>query len=210
MAAFTEEPTLATAAWLDFKAHILRLLEAGHLGLARELWESVVEIDHHPALPLSALSIEGLPPIKRMPCLVQPCTRCSTKRGGFKFPWIGLWTKRAVLVRADRPPSEAWRRYSECGAQLSFDEVRRASLRVSAAELAPQHVVDLTAAVASEQSPLEISDFFLAWRGSPPLSRYPLGAGRDHREHGQGEPSLGMVGRLVSWYLPPPSLHNLC
>ena len=29
VAAFTEEPTLATAAWLDFKAHILRLLEAG-------------------------------------------------------------------------------------------------------------------------------------------------------------------------------------
>ena len=66
VAAFTEEPTLATAAWLDFKAHILRLLEAGHVGLARELWESVVEIDHHPALPISALSIEGMPPIKSL------------------------------------------------------------------------------------------------------------------------------------------------
>ena len=164
VAAFTEEPTLATAAWLDFKAHILRLLEAGHVGLARELWASVVEIDHHPALPISALSIEGMPPIKRMPCLIEPCQRCSTKRGGFRFPWIGLWTKRAVLVQANRPPSEAWRLYSESDAHLSFDEIRRASIGISAVELVPQHVVELTEAVASDRSSLAISDLFLAWR----------------------------------------------
>ena len=47
-----------------------------------------------------------LPPLRRMPCCQNHCFRCENRRGGFQFPFIGIWTRRAVLSRRGATPAE--------------------------------------------------------------------------------------------------------
>ena len=43
-----------------------------------------------------------------MPCCVENCQRCAAHFGGFKFPWLGLWNSRGVVLPPDVAPNEAW------------------------------------------------------------------------------------------------------
>ena len=33
-----------------------------------------------------------------------PCTRCERRLGGFRFPWLGTWTRRAVVAQTGTSP----------------------------------------------------------------------------------------------------------
>ena len=48
-----------------------------------------------------------------MPCMESPCVRCDTHRGGFRFPFVGIWTmtKKAVLAQTGEGLQAAWNRY---------------------------------------------------------------------------------------------------
>ena len=43
-----------------------------------------------------------------MPCCVENCQRCAAHFGGFKFPWLGLWNSRGVVLPPDVAPNETW------------------------------------------------------------------------------------------------------
>ena len=120
VAIHTRAEILHTAAWMDFANYICQLLGAGRLREARLLWESVVEVIHIGTDPsIDLMGFPELPGLLRMPCMESPCVRCSTRRGGFRFPWIGIWTRVAVLAQPGDQPSEAWTRYHGAEAQLS-------------------------------------------------------------------------------------------
>ena len=112
IAVHTDEALLSTGAWMDFSAHVLQLQLRGEHDKAWNLWDSVFEVVHlgiDPATPV--LQNLDLPPVRRMPCCRPHCERCSQGRGGFRFPFIGVWTRKAVFPRDGATVAATWDRY---------------------------------------------------------------------------------------------------
>ena len=99
----TEETLLHAAAYMDFQTYVRSLLSAGHGDLALQVWTSVAEVVHFPPPDEEIVDVAGLPAMRRMPCLDATCERCRRGQGGFRFPWVGVWCRRAVLVRPGIP-----------------------------------------------------------------------------------------------------------
>ena len=59
--------------------------------------------------------VAEMPPSVKMPCCDPTCARCSEHRGGFKFPWIGQWSSRGVVIPAHVAPDAAWDFYYDPG-----------------------------------------------------------------------------------------------
>ena len=59
-----------------------------------------VEVLHAPFMqtPLSVVDSGEIPHLQFAPC-TDECARCDVSLGGFKFPFIGAWCRRAVLVQ---------------------------------------------------------------------------------------------------------------
>ena len=90
-------------ALLKSRAHVEGLLARGGRAGALALWESVVVFIHEPHIPDAEFVVDGLPPLEECPCTISPCPRCEQGRGGFRFPWLGIWTRRSVLAQRHRP-----------------------------------------------------------------------------------------------------------
>ena len=112
LAVHTDRPILSTGAYLDFKRHVDYLLQQGHHGQARLLWLSAVEVLRAPFAqpPLPVADSGEIPHLQFEPCIDAPCARCDGSLG-FKFPFIGTWCRRAVLVQEGATASEAWAAY---------------------------------------------------------------------------------------------------
>ena len=112
-AVHTDRPILSTGAYLDFKRHVGNLLEQGKHGEARMLWLSAVEVLHAPFVqaPLPLVDSGEIPHLQFAPCIDAQCARCDGSLGGFKFPFIGTWCRRAVLVQEGASAEEAWAAY---------------------------------------------------------------------------------------------------
>ena len=105
----SNEALLSAGAWMDFNQHIHELCLCGRWFQARTLWLSVFEGVHlgvDPATPV--VQPLDLPPLRRMPCCQSPCFRCENRRGGFQFPFAGIWTRRAISSRRGATPAETW------------------------------------------------------------------------------------------------------
>ena len=112
VAVHTDEVLLSTGAWMDFSQHINTLVLGGQLDEARVLWGSVFEVVHmgvDPSTPV--LQSHDMPPIRRMLCCKTPYVRCETGRGGFQFPFIGTWARRAVFAQDGGAVAATWDRY---------------------------------------------------------------------------------------------------
>ena len=116
MAVHTDRPILSTGAYLDFKRHVGNLLQQGNHGQARLLWLSAVEVLHAPFVqtPLPVADSGEIPHLQFAPCIDAHCARCDGSLGGFKFPFIGTWCRRAVLVQGGASAAEAWAAYHGC------------------------------------------------------------------------------------------------
>ena len=121
----TEETLLHAAAYMDFQTYVRSLLSAGHGDLALQVWTSVAEVVHFPPPDEEIVDVAGLPAMRRMPCLDATCERCRRGQGGFRFPWVGVWCRRAVLVRPGIMPDEAWRQWHEDEQHLTHHEVHQ-------------------------------------------------------------------------------------
>ena len=103
VAVHTEFKMLSTAAWWDFKQHIIRVQARGDRVATLRLWQSVGMVCIFPRKNgESAFEVPGLPPILLLPCTEDQCQRCRDRVGGFRFSWIGIWTRRHEMVRV--PP----------------------------------------------------------------------------------------------------------
>ena len=149
VAVHTYEPLLATAAWLDTAQHLRALMAAGQTVAAWRIFASVVEIRHAPAGPVLSSTIPGLPPFRRVPCVAADCARCREGRGGFQFPFVGLWTRRGVFPPPDANGAEAWERLARWLATETCDLLSLEAVRsgISVLEICPTHVGCLVEAV---------------------------------------------------------------
>ena len=108
VATHTAHAVLSAAAFADFQSEVVRLQAAGDGRGAVRLWTSAVEVVHKPWGRLPMVRPPGLPPLRWSPCMDATCQRCLEQKGGFKFPWLGPWTRRRVLVAHGITPAEAW------------------------------------------------------------------------------------------------------
>ena len=113
VAGHTDLQVLHAAAATEFLQHVRTLLAEGREPEARQWWASVVEFVHLPPPEEQVVEIRGLPPMQRVACSIRGCQRCLERRGGFRFPWIGPWSRRSIVVETGHTPDEAWRRYHE-------------------------------------------------------------------------------------------------
>ena len=173
LAVHTDRPILSTGAYLDFKRHVDYLLQQGHRGQARLLWLLV-------ACPFRATARAcGRQWGDTAPCIDAPCARCDGSLGGFKFPFIGTWCRRAVLVQEGATASEAWAAYHGCYEGIACQRLWCSGLR------AQDIILMYVSAVA--------------WPGG--IWRPPLGQSHS------GEASPWVAGRWeVMWHPPMRSL----
>ena len=77
-----------------------------------------------------------------------PCFRRESRRGGFQFPFIGIWTRGAVLSRRRATPAETW--------QLA------PGLEVQ--DFVPQHMERLCKRLALGMDGISLDYLFSQWR----------------------------------------------
>ena len=66
-----------------------------------------IEVCHSPYVMATGTDSDLFFPLPKMPCCVENCQRCAAHFGGFKFPWLGLWNSRGVVLPPDVAPNEA-------------------------------------------------------------------------------------------------------
>ena len=131
---------LHPAALLDFEAYVRGLLARGERDQAVWLWRAVVVVVHLPPTETSEFRIPSLGSLREVPCMVAGCARCTDMRGGFQFPWHGIWTKRAVLVQAEVGPEAAWDLYYAGRDYLDEDQLRAVDSGMRVRQLVPEHM----------------------------------------------------------------------
>ena len=194
-AVHTDRPILSTGAYLDFKRHVGNLLEQGKHGEARMLWLSAVEVLHAPFVqaPLPLVDSGEIPHLQFAPCIDAQCARCDGSLGDFKFPFIGTWCRRAVLVQEGASAEEAWAAYHGC---YEEDRLSEAMVAEAGSGLRAQDIIPYVSAIAGR---VESGDFvsFRGFMGT--WRRWSLGARRwtAQGDKSQKEPPSGRALRLL-------------
>ena len=110
-----------------------------------------------------------LPPVRVAACGAADCVRCQTGRGGFQFPWIGPYTRRAVLVDPGVGPQQAWAQVSASQDRSSEEEVLQAWPGLTIDDVLPTHVNRLVCVIAEQEQQehprlASAADLWRAWR----------------------------------------------
>eukprot|EP00435_Cladocopium_sp_Y103_P041583 s935_g11.t1 len=156
---------LHAAAFSEFREHVRRLAGSGDMVGAYLLWANAVEVLHSPFQAHFDIEIPGLPLLCRAPCTLPNCVRCDQQLGGFKFPWLGIWNSRGVVVPPGVHPDEAWRRHHENPEPMDLLLVSAYSEGVTAKDVAPQCLYELQLRIVDRQTgPLGMGEFLAAWR----------------------------------------------
>ena len=139
LVAHSQARMLQPAALLDFEAHLAGLLACGEREQAVKLWKAVLVVVHFPPTEASEFRIHKLGSLREVPCVVAGRARCTEQRGGFQFPWLGTWTKRAVLVQAE-VGADAWDLYYAGRDYLEEDQLRALDSGMRVPRLVPDHM----------------------------------------------------------------------
>ena len=145
----TNEALLSAGALMDFNQHIHELCHCGRWFQARKLWMSVFEVVHlavDPATPV--VQPRDLLPLLTMPCCESPCLRRENKRGGFQFPFVGIWTRRAILFERGASPAETWALAQADHGTLDLVAVHMHSSGLEIQDFVPPHLARLSARLA--------------------------------------------------------------
>ena len=116
----TVDKVLHPGARHDFQQYVESLVKDGQREEAAELWSAVAEVQHLPVPGVPVLDCRELGSMAAIVCTEVDCIRCREHRGGYRFPWIGRWSRSAVLPREGADPPEAWREWSECETKLDL------------------------------------------------------------------------------------------
>ena len=106
-----------------------------------------------------------LPTLVQMPCCATDCARCAAHLGGFKFPWLGLWSSRGVLVPPGLSPGAAWEHYyAHRDEELDLILLAAYSSGVEPEEMVPQDMYALQLRAATGQAAqLGLGELFSEW-----------------------------------------------
>ena len=180
VALFTDLQVLTPAAWLDFTAHIESMLAAGRRDSALVLWESVVEIFHVGSPSGAVLQSPTMPPLRRIPCTEVPCSRCERRLGGFRLPWVGTWTRRAVVVQTGATPQSAWDAYHANPATFDLLGLQMVRSQLDREAISPAHVDRLSTRLAYDRDGIPWSHavaVFRIWQAGRCAWREPTRVG---------------------------------
>ena len=108
---FTDAEVLSSAAFIEFRRQVDALLARGDRAGALRLWGSVVLFEHMPPSTRLGDGPTGFP------CV---CPRCDQGRGGFVFPWVGIWKRRGTTVPPGFTPQQAWDRHARLDASMDL------------------------------------------------------------------------------------------
>ncbi|CAE7745577.1 clpC [Symbiodinium sp. CCMP2592] len=169
LAVHTGTQLLHPAALLEFRARLRELVEAGQSYEAALLWGSVLEVQHYPPPPRGLLEglPPGVPPIRTVPCVEVGCARCREGRGGFRFPFVGTYARRSIVVSAATSPARAWEGYHQGGDErLSFANVFEMGSGLWPTDMLPDHANRLVQPVGEEAHPRGATpgQLWLLWR----------------------------------------------
>ena len=136
-----------------------------------------MEVLHAPFVqaPLPLVDSGEIPHLRFAPCIDAQCARCDGSLGGFKFPFIGTWCRRAVLAQEGASADEAWAAYHGCyeGDRLSEAMVAEAGSGLRAQDIISMYVSAIAGRVESGDLPfVSFRGFMGTWR------RWSLGARR--------------------------------
>ena len=163
-AVHTTDCILHPAARIDFEQHVRLLWEAGRKDEAETLWNSVVEVQHQPAPRAPILHGTDLPAMAAVPCTEPECERCANRRGGFRFPWIGIWCKNGVLVRHGVPPQTAWTHWSQSTGHLDLLQLQMHGSGLSRANLVPETWIKVVARASLKPGCATHEEVLVRWR----------------------------------------------
>jgi hypothetical protein len=168
--AATEAKILRAAAFLEFKQHVERLARAGSNLQAYTCWMHGVGVCHSPYVLATGTDSDLFPPLPKMPCCVNVCQRCAAHLGGFKFPWLGLWNSRGVVLPPDVAPNEAWDYYYRHQDRMDLLLVAAYTNFKVASDVVPQELYALqlrcTAGDAGQLGLGEVFDQWHTWNRS--------------------------------------------
>ncbi len=181
VATHTAHAVLSSAAFADFQAEVVRLQTNGDARGAVRLWTSAVEIIHKPWGRLPMVRPPGLPPLRWAPCMDATCGRCLAQQGGFKFPWLGPWTRRRVLVAHGITPFEAWEALAASDTRLDCVLVAAYGSGLSAEDISPvgmEAVLERSGYERGAATATAVVEAWICWQsGSPrwvdPRPNYP-------------------------------------
>ena len=223
LAIHTDAQVLHMGALLEFRARLRKLVAAGEHHEAALLWGSVLEIQHYPPPPPGL--IEGLPPgvpaVRTMPCSEVGCQRCREGLGGFRFPFVGTFSRSSVVVAAGVSPAQAWEDFhSHEVPRLAAVDVLNLASGLWPTDLLPDHINKLLRHVESQSHPggATPAQLWVVWRHwqqgrqmwrEPAYEAIPSWAEGGLNERARAYRALWLlVGALVSGMevLPAPCL----
>ena len=120
VAMFTDAEVLSSAAFLEFRRQVDALLARGDRAGALRHWSSVVLFEHMPPSSRPGDGPAGFPPMRISICPKSVCPRCDQGRGGFVFPWVGIWNRRGTIVPPGFTPQQAWDRHARLDASMDL------------------------------------------------------------------------------------------
>ena len=120
VAMFTAAEVLSSAAFIEFRRQVDALLARGDRAGALRLWSSVVLFEHMPPSSRAGDGPVGFPPMRISVCPKSACPRCDQGRGGYVFPWVGIWNRRGTIVPPGFTPQQAWDRHARLDAAMDL------------------------------------------------------------------------------------------
>ena len=168
-AVHTSAKILHPGAWSDFARHMNSLIDMGRVLEARSLWGSVFEVMHmgvDPSIVTLDVGRPGmLPPIRRVPCTAEHCQRCELGRGGFQFPFVGVWTRRAVVVQDHIvSPQAAWDVFHANEDRFELLSLHMVASGCVVEDFIPLHVERLCNRLRLCRDGFRMGHLFVAWR----------------------------------------------
>ena len=150
---------------LRFKNHVERLAREGLGPAAYTCWMHGIEVLHSPYVITTGTDSELFPPLPKLPCCLDGCPRCAAHVGGFKFPWLGLWNSRGVVLPDDVAPADAWEYYYQHQEPMDLLLVSAYTNFKVADDVVPQELYGLQLRCsAGDAGQLGLGELFEQWR----------------------------------------------
>ena len=142
-----------------------------------------------------------MPPLRRIPCTEVPCSRCERRLGGLRFPWVGTWTRRAVVVQTGATPQSAWDAYHANPATFDLLGLQMVRSPLDREAISPAHVDRLFTRLAYDRDGIPWSHavaVFRIWQAGRRAWREPT---RQASTSGDNRPSSTLA--LSRTQVPP-------
>ena len=121
---------------------------------------------------MRSLLLTGYPPWRNALALF-PRAHDVRGRGGFRFPWLGIWTRRSVLAQPDASPAEVWCGYYANPERLDLLLLAPLASGRMRADFLPEHVERLLHWVDASSGWTQPRTAWRRWQLGRPCWREP-------------------------------------